>query len=148
MIPLWLTPRILKVSGVLIAIMAVYFLGWHTHARLHEAALLRLKSEITTLSANYRQSTESLQRCMSNFDRLEKVLDSQNAAILKMAEDTKIAIDRANKMRDEAIAREKALHEQSLQTMQAEYARLYEKWAVLSASEACHESWLEVTNVQ
>ena len=145
MIPVWLTPRIMKLSGVFIAIVAVFFLGWHAHARLNEAKILKLKAEISTLSSNYDQATSSLERCMSNFDRLEKVLDSQNAAILKMAEDTKIAIDRANKLRDEAIAREKALHEQSLQTMQAEYARLYEKWAVLSASEACHESWLEVT---
>jgi chromosome segregation ATPase len=113
---------------------------------LDKGTIEALKRDRDAISANYDNSLQALDRCVSNMDALEDALRQQNEAMQQLVTDSNRAIEEAERLRDAAIARERESHERSMEEMQSEYARLYEKWLSLSAADACHESWLEVTD--
>lgn len=148
MIPAWLTPQIARLAGILSICCVLFAGGCITRGKFDAGTIERLKAENATITQNYEYSLRTIDRCMQNVATLEDALRQQGEAIRQMGEDSRKAIEEANRMREEALARERELHEQALATMQSEYARLYQEWASLSAADACHQAWLEVTDVQ
>jgi chromosome segregation ATPase len=147
MIPVWLTPQIMRLGGIFALIFAIFMGGYLTHGKIHKGRVTALENEIKALQSSYDGAIRSLERCGMNIDELEEAIRRQNEAIQVMLDESNAAIAEANRMRNEAIARERELHERAMEDMQSEYARLYQEWAALSAADACHQSWLEVTNV-
>ena len=145
MIPLWLTPKILKLGVVGIALLAVFLCGFYTKGRLVEAKILRMENEYSVLTANYRGCVAETYRATVQITEFEQVLASQNAEIQKLHDDGVAAVARAKRLGEIALANERASYDRSMRDMMSRYTSLNEQFKVLSASESCHLAWLEVT---
>jgi len=148
MIPLWLTPQIARLIGIGAICSILFAGGCITRGKLDASTIERMRRDKEAIAHNYESALQTIGRCGENIKSLEQALSDQNNAIIKMGEDSEAAISKATALRIKAIEHERRSYDESIARMRAEYIELYERWSSLSASDACHQSWLEVTDVQ
>ena len=143
-IPLWLTPRLIKGSILGIIIMSIFFAGFYTRGKMSAAKIVKLKSEIVTLSSNYDLCYDSLQRSNSNWLSLKDAVEETNAEVIKQGEEYNLKVIQLREMNRAAISQLNALHDASIQSMITEANELRERMATMSAAEACHMAMEEI----
>lgn len=144
MIPLiWL--KYAKIAGPLVLILALFFAGWYTKGKIVEARIQTLKHEYALIEANYNSAVEIIDTCQENFAVLEAALKEQNEAFNKLQEDSERRVAQAEEMRRIALANAAKAHENAMSELHDDYVRLYGEWSLLTASDACHEAWVEIT---
>ena len=145
MIPLWLTPKVMKFGGIGIALLAVLWCGFYTKGKLVEAKILRMEHRYETLSTNYKGCIDHNLRNAAQLEEFEGILASQNDEIQRLHSDGLAAVARAKRLSEIAIAQEKESHNAAMRRMQDRYTALNAEFTLLTASESCHLAWLEVT---
>ncbi|KKN78999.1 hypothetical protein LCGC14_0344750 [marine sediment metagenome] len=144
MMPLWLTPKLIKSSILTIIVMSIFFTGFYVRGKLSIAKIVKLKTEIATLNSNYDLCYESLQRSNSNWLGLRDTVDRTNAEVIKQGEEYKARVIQLRAMGRAAISQLNTLHNTAMRDMADEANDLRERMAELSASEACHLAMEEI----
>ena len=144
MIPLWLTPKVIKGSILGIIIMSIFFAGFYTRGKLSAAKIVRLKTEIATLDSNYDLCYENLQRSNANWLELKDIVKQANLEVTRMNEEYNLKVVQLREVNRAAISHLNASHEEAMTDMLAEANELREAMASMSQSEACHHAILEI----
>ena len=143
-IPLWLTPKVIK-GGLLGAIvMLIFFTGFYTRGKLSAAKIVRLKTEIATLDSNYDLCYENLRRSNANWLGLKDAVEKTNAEVIKQGEEYNLKVIELKKLNDEAINRANASYNDEITSMIAETDRLRRVMQTMSNAEACHHAMEEI----
>ena len=145
MIPLWLTPKIMKLGVIGIALLAVFWCGFYTKGKLVEAKILRLKNSYSVVTANYQACVEQNGRAVDALNNIRVVLDKQNAEVKALNDASVAAIERSKRLNRIAIENERRSHDVAMTGMMERYTSLNHQFMLLSESESCHLAWLEVT---
>lgn len=144
MIPLWLTPGIIK-GGILgIIIMAIFFTGWHVKGGLDSNRITKLKVALKVSEANYDLSMENLDRAIGNYDELYAIVQETNAEVIKQGKEYNLRVIQLKEINRAAINRLNTAHDEAMSDMITEANELREVMQTLSVSEACHWAMLEI----
>ena len=144
MIPLWLTPKVIKGSILGIIVMSIFFTGFYARGKLSAAKIVRLKTEIATLNSNYDLCWESLQRSNDNLLGLKDAVDKTNLEVIRQGEEYNARVIELKKLSDEAINRANASYDAEISSMIAETDRLRRVMQTMSSAEACHLAMTEI----
>jgi hypothetical protein len=144
MIPLWLTPKVIK-GGLLGAIiMLIFFTGFYARGKLDANKIARAKAKVVTIQHNYDLSMENLDRCLVNYDELRQIVSDNNKEVVRMNKEYEDRVLQLQQIGREAISRVNATHDEAIADMVAEASQLRQLMAELSQSEACHLAMLEI----
>ena len=144
MIPLWLTPKVIKGSIIGLICLAIFFAGYSLCAKIKAGKIEKLKAEYSILENNNRQCLDQNARAFLSIGGLEAAITAQNAAF------DQLAADSASELTKQALRARLALEayqratQESGAVLEAEKAALLERMALLTATESCHEAWNEV----
>ena len=144
MIPLWLTPKVIKGSILGIIVMSIFFTGFYTRGKLSAAKIVRLKTEIATLNSNYDLCYENLRRSNANWLGLKDAVEETNAEVIRMGEEYNLKVIELKKLNYEAINRANASYDAEITSMIAETDRLRRVMQSMSNAEACHLAMTEI----
>ena len=143
-IPIWLTPKVIKGSILGIIVMSIFFAGFYTRGKLSAAKIVRLKTEIATLDSNYDLCFENLQRSNANWLGLKDAVEQTNLEVERMNDEYNLKVVELRRLNDEAINRANASYDAEISSMIAETDRLRGVMASMSQSEACHHAMTEI----
>ena len=144
MIPLWLTPQVIKSSVIGVICIALFSSGYYVCSKMKAAKIERMKAEYTVLLTNNRQCLEQNARAAQSIDELEAAIMAQNEAFTKLASDS---ADRLAKQRLEsrlALEAYRRATQQAESDYRADKEALMASMALLTATESCHQAWEEV----
>ena len=144
MIPLWLTPKVIKGSILGIIIMSIFFTGFYARGKLDAGKIARAKAKVVTIQHNYDLSLANLERCLGNYDGLRTIVEETNAEVIKMNEEYNLKVIQLRDINRAAIANATASHDEAIDDMIAEANELREVMHTLSQSEACHLAMMEI----
>jgi outer membrane murein-binding lipoprotein Lpp len=144
MLPLWLTPQIIK-GGILAAIIGViFFAGWGCKGKLDASKIQRMKSKVQTVENNYDLCLADVERSQENYETLRTAIEAASAEALAANESYRERMDRMRESNRAAIVRLNASHDATIGDMVVEADHLREVMATMSAAEACNLAMLEI----
>ena len=144
MIPIWLTPKVIK-GGILgIIVMSIFFTGFYVRGKMSSAKIVKLKTEIVTLSSNYDLCYDNLQRSETNWLELKDIVTKTNAEVIKQGEEYNARVIELRRLNRAAISRLNTAHDEAIADSVAESNRLRSLMEVLTASEACDLAMREI----
>lgn len=144
MIPLWLTPSVIRATVIGLLTAVIFGFGfWASHA-LSQAKIERLKADLQTLQANNQQCLDQNTRAFKSIEELETALKSQNLAISQLAEDSAAALAEQRLKSRLALEAYQRASQEATEQYRADKEALLARMALLTASESCHEAWVEV----
>lgn len=144
MIPLWLTPKVIKASAIGLVVAIIFGFGFWTSHKMSSGKIVRIKAEYQTLLDNNRQCLEQNARAYNSIDELEAAITSQNAAFAKLASDSAEALAKQRLQSRLALEAYQRATQQAESDYRADKEALLARMALLTASESCHEAWKEV----
>ena len=142
--PLWFRPWMLKAGGLAIITSLIFYAGCQQQKNMDQNKINKLKTEITTIEANYDQSLEMIARSEANYDVLHQMVQDSNAEVIRQGKEYNLKVMSIRKVSQVAIDNITRTHTTALSAANDQLNHLNERFLSLSASEACHESWLEV----
>jgi hypothetical protein len=144
MIPLWLTPKVIK-GGLLGAIvMLIFFTGFYARGKLDAGKIARAKAKVVTIQHNHDLSLENLDRCLGNYDELRLIVEQTNREVQAQHAEYELKVVQLRRLNDAAISSATASHDAAIADMVAEASQLRQLMASMSQSEACHHAMLEI----
>jgi hypothetical protein len=144
MLPIWLTPQIIK-GGILAAIIGViFFAGWGCKGKLVESKIQRMKAKVQTIESNYDLCLADVERSQENYLVLRTAVETASAEALAANEQYRERMDQIKASNRAAIRRLNASHDAAIGDMVVEADQLREVMATMSAAEACNLAMLEI----
>jgi len=144
MIPIWLTPKVIKASIIGLIVIIIYGFGVWTASKMKESKIVKLKSDYQILLSNNQQCLDQNARAFKSIDDLESAIVSQNAAFTKLASDSAEALAKQRLKSRLALEAYQRASQQAESDYRADKEELLKRMALLTASESCHEAWKEV----
>ena len=144
MIPLWLTPKLIKAGLLGGIVMSIFFTGFYVRGKMSAAKIVKLKAEIVTLSSNYDLCYDNLRRSNANWLSLKDTVEETNAEVIKQGEEYNARVIELRRLNRAAISRLNASHDEAIADSIAEGNRLRLLMEVLTTSEACHLAMEEI----
>jgi len=144
MIPLWLTPKVIKGGLLGIVVMTIFFTGFYIRGKLDNNRITKLQVALKVSKSNYDLCYENLQRSNDNWLELTGVVEETNAEVIRQGEEYKARVIQLRAMNREALMHLTASHNEAMRDMVAEANSLRELMQELSASEACHLAMEEI----
>ena len=143
-IPLWFRPWMLKAGGLFIVISMIFYAGCRTQKNIDVNKIDKLKAEIEDINANYNQCLDMVIRSEEAYKALRQMVEDSNAEVQRLHEEYKLKVVAIQRTSQTAIANIERTHAEAMSDLERENADLKERFALMSAAEACHESWREV----
>lgn len=144
MIPLWLTPKVIKGSIIGLIVIAIFSFGFWTSHKLDAGKIERLKADYQTLSDNNRQCLDQNTRAAQSIDELEAAITSQNESFTKLAAESAEALAKQRLKSRLALEAYQKASSESEAKLEAEKQDLLKRMELMTACESCNEAWLEV----
>lgn len=144
MIPVWLTPKVIKGIGIGLIVAAFFTAGYRTSSKINSWRLEKVKAEYATLLQNNRQCLDQNLRASKSISELEAALEEQGDAINKLAEDSRVALQKQQEKHRLALERYRRSSEASVAKLEADKQELLERMEILTVCESCNEAWREV----
>ena len=136
MIPI--TPGMIKGGAVFMFLSAVFIGGCRVQKQMD-------KAKINKLIDRNKQYVEIIDVFQDNLDIVEQAVKEQNAAIDELGEETERRVMSLRSAHEAANERLRTNYDAAISRSKDETAELRERMADLSATEACHAAWVEVT---
>ena len=144
MLPLWLTPQVIK-GGILAAIIGViFFAGWGCKGKLDAAKIERMRLKVQTIESNYDLCLASLDRSEENYGVLKTTIERANAEVEALNAEYQANVIRLRAAGRAAIRQLNSLHDEAMGDMITEANGLRELMQTLSADEACNLAMQEI----
>ena len=128
----------LKGTVVTLFFSCIFYAGCHTQKQYDAKKINRLKQEV-------KNHVEIIEVFQENYDTVTQAVKDQNAAITELGEETVRRAASLQAAHDAAINRLNTANNATIRRARDEAAELRERMAGLSAAEACHQAWIEVT---
>jgi hypothetical protein len=144
MIPIWLTPKLIKSSILISIILAIFFFGWYTKGKLVAGKLQRMQSKVQTIESNYDLCLADVERSQLNYEVLRVAIETASNEALAANEAYRERMDQIKASNRAAIRQLNALHNTAMGDMIVEADQLREVMATMSAAEACNLAMLEI----
>jgi hypothetical protein len=144
MIPLWLTPKVMKLGVIGIIIMAIFFAGWRTKGKIDAGKIQRMQAEVQTLKNNNDLCIADVERSQENYETLRTAIEKASAEALAANESYRLRMTQIKESNRAAIRQLNASHDVSISSMSAESAQLRERMVTLSSAESCHLAMQEI----
>ena len=133
MIPLALQPWLIK-GGIVVAILGVAFAGGCRVQKNMDLA------KIQRLESNYDRCVGIVDTFQDNVDTLEKAIENNNAAVIKLGEEHNAKVISMQASHDAAIRSLNTSNDAAINSAREEAAALRERMVRLSVAESCVES--------
>ena len=143
-IPLWLTPQVMKAGIVGGALLLIFFAGFYVKGKLDDSKILRMQQKVQKIEYNYGLCLADVEQSVENYEVLATAIENANKEIEKQSQEYKARVVQLREMNRAAISQLNALHDASMSSMNVEADELRERFAQMSASEACHSAMLEI----
>ena len=144
MIQAWLAKNAVKLGIIGVVIAVIFFGGFHVRGKLDAAKMDKLRTRYEKLENNYSNALLQNERCFDNMSQLKAAIDSQNKEIINLASEAKKQFERQKRMYESALASERSSSAAAIGAINEEKQDLLRRMSVMSASEACHEGFLEI----
>jgi chromosome segregation ATPase len=144
MIPLWLTPKVMKLGVIGIIVMVIFFAGWNVKGKLVKSRTIRLKHELTTIQSNFDLCMSNLDRSQQNYDTIKEAVESASAEAQALNESYQKRVADIQQTARETINRINTSHTTAMRNLESESNELRERMATLNAAESCHLAMQEI----
>ena len=144
MLPLWLTPQIIK-GGILATIIGViFFAGWGCKGKLDAGKIQSMKNKVQTIESNYDLCLADVERSQQNYEVLRVAIETASGEALAANEQYRLRMNQIKESNRAAIRQLNTLHNEAMGDMIVEADQLREVMATMSASEACNLAMVEI----
>ena len=138
MIQAWLAKNALQLGVAGVIILAIFFTGWRVNGK-------RLHNKMEDIKSNYAQCLEQNEIAVQGLEDIKDALEEQNAAFTRIEQESAEALEKQKRIYLLALQQEREKTARILKEKEVEIRTLRKKFEGLTASEACHEAWLELT---
>ena len=125
-------------GGVVVAILGVAFAGGCRVQKNMDLA------KIQRLESNYDRCVDIVDTFQLNVDTLEKAIQDNNAAVIKLGEDHNARVISMQASHDASIRRLNAANADAIRTAEEEAAEIRENMVILSVAESCVYAMQEI----
>jgi hypothetical protein len=143
-IPLWFRPWMLKAGVGVLFILAIFYSGCRTQKNIDANKIAKMKTKVETVKHNNELSLAAAAQSLKNYQVLEQAVLDNNAKVIRLGEENNLRVIAIRHASQTAIDNINTTHNAAMHDAIKEINRLTDRFSVLSVSEACHESWMEV----
>ena len=140
----WFRPWMLKAGGLAVIISMIFYAGCHTQKRFDAGKIAKAKAEVETIEANYDQCLEMVVRSEESYKSLEKAVIAASEEAVRLNAEYELKMKALRRTYDAAIENIKRTHKTAMQELVEENTELNERFATMTAAEACDEAMREI----
>jgi hypothetical protein len=144
MLPIWLTPKLMKLGALGAIILAIFLAGFSCKGKLDAAKIQRMKAKVQTIESNYDLCLADVERSQENYLVLRTAVETASAEAIAANEQYRERMDQIKASNRAAIRQLNSLHRAAISGMVVEADQLREVMATMSAAEACNLAMLEI----
>ena len=144
MLPIWLTPKLMKLGALGAIILAIFLAGFFTKGKLTAAKIERMRVKVQTVEYNYDLCLTDVERAIENYTTLKTTSERANAEVEALNAAHQERVRQMRLAGRAAINQLNALHDEAIRDMITETDDLRGRMAAMSAAEACNLAMQEI----